>query len=93
LISIRFGTDRADGIDAEESVLLAIFTDIHANRQAFGACLELARARGADRIICLGDYIGYGADPEWAVETVMDLVEPWPCAATTTAPSAPRRNQ
>jgi diadenosine tetraphosphatase ApaH/serine/threonine PP2A family protein phosphatase len=75
LISIRFGTDRADGIDAEESVLLAIFTDIHANRQAFGACLELARARGADRIICLGDYVGYGADPEWAVETVMDLVE------------------
>ena len=25
--------------------------------------------------ICLGDYVGYGADPEWTVETVMDLVE------------------
>jgi diadenosine tetraphosphatase ApaH/serine/threonine PP2A family protein phosphatase len=56
-------------------VLLAIFTDIHANRQAFGACLDFARARGAERIVCLGDYVGYGADPEWAVETVMDLVE------------------
>jgi diadenosine tetraphosphatase ApaH/serine/threonine PP2A family protein phosphatase len=56
-------------------VLLAVFTDIHANRQAFGACLDVARARGAERIICLGDYVGYGADPEWAVETVMDLVE------------------
>jgi diadenosine tetraphosphatase ApaH/serine/threonine PP2A family protein phosphatase len=56
-------------------VLLAVFTDIHANRQAFGACLDFARARGAERMICLGDYVGYGADPEWAVETVMDLVE------------------
>jgi diadenosine tetraphosphatase ApaH/serine/threonine PP2A family protein phosphatase len=56
-------------------VLLAIFSDIHANRQAFGACLDFARARGAERIVCLGDYVGYGADPEWAVETVMDLVE------------------
>jgi diadenosine tetraphosphatase ApaH/serine/threonine PP2A family protein phosphatase len=59
----------------EVSVLLALFADIHANRQAFSACLEFARGHGAERIICLGDYVGYGADPEWAVETVMDLVE------------------
>jgi diadenosine tetraphosphatase ApaH/serine/threonine PP2A family protein phosphatase len=26
-------------------------------------------------MICLGDIVGYGADPEWAVETVMSLVE------------------
>jgi diadenosine tetraphosphatase ApaH/serine/threonine PP2A family protein phosphatase len=56
-------------------VLLALFADIHANRQAFTACLDFARARGAERIVCLGDYVGYGADPEWTVETVMDLVE------------------
>jgi diadenosine tetraphosphatase ApaH/serine/threonine PP2A family protein phosphatase len=60
---------------AEETVLLAVFTDIHANRQAFSACLDFARARGAERMICLGDYVGYGADPEWTVETVMGLVE------------------
>ena len=56
-------------------MLLALFTDIHANQQAFGACLEEARARGAERMICLGDYVGYGADPEWTVETVMCLVD------------------
>ena len=56
-------------------MLLAIFADIHANRQAFSACLDFARARGAERIICLGDYVGYGADPEWTVETVMGLVD------------------
>ncbi|MGJ5073118.1 metallophosphoesterase family protein [Bradyrhizobium oligotrophicum] len=55
-------------------MLLAIFTDIHANRQAFAACLEVARARGADRLICLGDIVGYGADPEWSVDTVMEIV-------------------
>jgi diadenosine tetraphosphatase ApaH/serine/threonine PP2A family protein phosphatase len=60
---------------AEETVLLAVFTDIHANRQAFGACLDFARVRGAERMIFLGDFVGYGADPEWTVETVMDLVE------------------
>jgi diadenosine tetraphosphatase ApaH/serine/threonine PP2A family protein phosphatase len=55
-------------------VLLAIFADIHANRQALTACLEAARARGAERVILLGDYVGYGADPEWTVETIMRLV-------------------
>jgi len=59
---------------AEESVRLAVFADIHANRQAFSACLEAARSRGAEQIICLGDIVGYGADPEWAVETVIELV-------------------
>jgi len=56
-------------------VLLAVFADIHANRQAFAACLDFARARGAERMILLGDFVGYGADPEWAVETVMGLVD------------------
>ena len=56
-------------------MLLALFSDIHANREAFSACLDFAKAHGAERIICLGDYVGYGADPEWAVDTVMDLVD------------------
>jgi diadenosine tetraphosphatase ApaH/serine/threonine PP2A family protein phosphatase len=56
-------------------VLLALFADIHANQQALSACLAEARARGAERMICLGDVVGYGADPEWTVETVMGLVE------------------
>jgi diadenosine tetraphosphatase ApaH/serine/threonine PP2A family protein phosphatase len=56
-------------------VRLAVFTDIHANRQAFSACLDFARAQGAERTILLGDYVGYGADPEWTVDTVMGLVE------------------
>jgi diadenosine tetraphosphatase ApaH/serine/threonine PP2A family protein phosphatase len=55
-------------------VLLALFADIHANRQAFSACLEFARGRGAERMILLGDLVGYGADPEWTVDIAMALV-------------------
>jgi len=55
-------------------MLIALFADIHANRQAFTACLDAARAKGAQRFVLLGDYVGYGADPEWAAETAMALV-------------------
>jgi diadenosine tetraphosphatase ApaH/serine/threonine PP2A family protein phosphatase len=55
-------------------VLLALFSDIHANRQAFAACLDAARARGAQRLIFLGDFVGYGGDPEWVVETAIALI-------------------
>jgi diadenosine tetraphosphatase ApaH/serine/threonine PP2A family protein phosphatase len=75
LISVKSDAGPRTRIGAEEIVLLAVFADIHANRQAFAACLDYARAHGAERMICLGDYVGYGADPEWTVETVMGLVE------------------
>jgi predicted phosphodiesterase len=55
-------------------VLIALFADIHANRQAFAACLAKAREAGAERFVLLGDYVGYGADPEWTMQTVMELV-------------------
>jgi diadenosine tetraphosphatase ApaH/serine/threonine PP2A family protein phosphatase len=55
-------------------VLIAFFADIHSNRQAFEACLAHAAARGAQRSVLLGDYVGYGADPDWAVTAIMDMV-------------------
>ena len=39
------------------------------------ACLKRARAEGAERCVLMGDYVGYGADPEWSVATAMDLVD------------------
>ncbi|NVN88860.1 MAG: metallophosphoesterase family protein [Rhodopseudomonas sp.] len=55
-------------------MLIALFADIHANQPAFSACLAKAREQGAQRFVLLGDYVGYGADPDWAVTTVTDLV-------------------
>jgi diadenosine tetraphosphatase ApaH/serine/threonine PP2A family protein phosphatase len=59
--------------DRGKRMLTAIFADIHGNREAFSACLAHARAAGAGRIVLLGDYVGYGADPEWCLNKVMDL--------------------
>jgi diadenosine tetraphosphatase ApaH/serine/threonine PP2A family protein phosphatase len=53
---------------------VAILSDIHGNREAFQACLDHARLVRAEGFVLLGDYVGYGADPVFAVETVADLV-------------------
>src|SRR5215813_8130194 len=52
-------------------MLTAVLADIHANREALAACLADAQARGAARHVFLGDYVGYGADPGWVIDTVM----------------------
>jgi diadenosine tetraphosphatase ApaH/serine/threonine PP2A family protein phosphatase len=52
---------------------IAILSDIHANREAFEACLADATRRGAERLVLLGDIVGYGADPAWAVERAREL--------------------
>jgi predicted phosphodiesterase len=47
---------------------IAVISDIHANRQAFEATLESIEASGARELWCLGDLVGYGADPDACVE-------------------------
>ena len=41
----------------------AIFSDVHANRQAWEAVLEDIAKQGADTLVCLGDVVGYGPKP------------------------------
>ena len=52
---------------------LALFADIHANLEAFEACLAHAREQGAEEIAFLGDLVGYGADPGAVLERVRPL--------------------
>jgi diadenosine tetraphosphatase ApaH/serine/threonine PP2A family protein phosphatase len=47
---------------------VAVISDIHANRQAFEATLEAVAASDAAELWCLGDLVGYGADPDACVE-------------------------
>ena len=65
---------------------IALMTDIHANWRAFEACLDHARALRADRLVFLGDYVGYGPEPYEVLERVMTEVRqgPSPCLAITT---------
>ena len=55
-------------------LLTALFTDIHGNREAFEACLAHAGQHPIDRYVFLGDYVGYGADPGFVIDTVRDFV-------------------
>jgi diadenosine tetraphosphatase ApaH/serine/threonine PP2A family protein phosphatase len=48
----------------------AILTDIHANLEALTACIEAAEGKKVDRFVCLGDTVGYGADPNAACDQV-----------------------
>ena len=47
-------------------------SDIHSNLEALGRCLEVAEGK-YEEIICLGDLVGYGPDPNAAVERVRGL--------------------
>jgi diadenosine tetraphosphatase ApaH/serine/threonine PP2A family protein phosphatase len=47
---------------------VAVISDIHGNRQAFEATLEAIAASEAAEVWCLGDLVGYGADPDVCVE-------------------------
>ena len=49
---------------------LAIVSDIHSNLQALEAVLDEVANVGCDAIWCLGDVVGYGADPEACVGLV-----------------------
>jgi predicted phosphodiesterase len=44
-------------------MLVAILSDIHGNRHAFEAVLADVARSGAQETWCLGDLVGYGADP------------------------------
>ncbi len=56
-------------------VRIALLTDIHANREAFAACLAHAERAQPERYAFLGDLIGYGADPGWVIDTVMSYAQ------------------
>ncbi len=47
---------------------VAVVSDIHSNRQAFEAVLEAVADSDASELWCLGDIVGYGADPDACVE-------------------------
>ena len=42
----------------------AVLSDIHSNRHALEAVLQAVDTHGVDEIWCLGDMVGYGAEPD-----------------------------
>ncbi len=51
----------------------AILSDLHANLEATEAVLEDARAQRCTEFVCLGDVVGYNANPHECVAIVQEL--------------------
>ena len=58
---------------------IALISDIHANIEALTAVLRDIDGRGVARILCLGDVVGYGANPRECVDLVADRCEACLC--------------
>lgn len=54
---------------------LAVLADLHANLEAAQAAFAEADRRGADALLCLGDVVGYGPDPEAVLDLVAERCE------------------
>ena len=55
---------------------VGILSDIHGNIEALEAILEeFERRGGVDKYVCLGDTVGYGADPDACCTKVRELCE------------------
>jgi predicted phosphodiesterase len=54
----------------------AILSDIHANLEALDAVLADARAQSCTHFVCLGDVVGYNANPSECVQRIQELACP-----------------
>jgi len=54
------------------SLRYLVLSDIHANLEALEKCLGVAKGK-YDRVLCLGDLVGYGPDPNAAMERTREL--------------------
>ncbi len=52
---------------------IALFGDIHANLEALNTCLADAEAQGCNSYVCLGDVVGYNADPVACLQKVQSM--------------------
>ncbi len=48
----------------------AILADIHSNLEALTSALEVLKNKNIDEYICLGDVVGYGADPAGCLDII-----------------------
>lgn len=54
---------------------IAVISDIHSNIEALAEVVKVVDRARADRVVCLGDVIGYGASPNDCCDIVKELAE------------------
>jgi diadenosine tetraphosphatase ApaH/serine/threonine PP2A family protein phosphatase len=52
---------------------IAALSDVHANLEALVAVLDHAARSTVDAIVCLGDFVGYGPDPNECIERLQSV--------------------
>ena len=54
----------------------AVISDIHGNMEAFRSVLDDIESMEVHEVVCLGDMIGYGPDPDAVVSGIIDMKIP-----------------
>lgn len=49
-------------------MLIGVFSDIHSNLEALTAVFDFFKANRVDLLLCCGDIVGYGPDPQACIE-------------------------
>src|ERR687891_1391356 len=67
--AVTSATGRRHDLRTEQTLgmRVAIASDIHGNRQAFEAVIAAAQEAQVEELWCLGDLVGYGAEPDACV--------------------------
>jgi len=52
---------------------IAVLSDIHGNLEAFSVAIDYIRKHNIERVVCLGDIVGYGANPQECLDLVRSL--------------------
>jgi len=55
--------------------MFAVLSDVHGNLEALQAIMADLEARGVEKIVCLGDVVGYGPDPRECVDLLAERCE------------------
>lgn len=72
----RAAPGAAASAEAErEARRIALISDVHGNLPAFGAVLDDVRRASVEAIWCLGDLVGYGAQPDECVALARESCE------------------
>lgn len=61
------------GMACTEPMKYAIIGDVHSNLEALTEVLRKAKELEVDQFLCIGDLVGYNADPSVCLELVRDL--------------------
>jgi len=59
-----------DSTSMSGTMKTAVISDIHSNLEALQAVIAHARSQGVDDYVCLGDVVGYNADPTACVDLI-----------------------